>query len=72
MLIGSILVAVAALVILPFWHVLGIGIFAALLFWLFHIHPMVVVGWYLLVFLVRWVLVVLGFVGLVTWASRDR
>lgn len=69
--IVSILVVLVALAILPFWHILGVGIFAALLFWMFHIHPLAVVGLYLVAYCVRWVLIFLGLVGVFAWARRD-
>jgi branched-subunit amino acid transport protein AzlD len=72
LIILSIVVALAALFILPFWHLLGAGIFAALLFWLFHIHPLPVIALYLAAYCIRWVLVLLGLAGLFAWASREK
>ncbi len=71
-IIVSILVVLAALAILPFWHILGIGIFAALLFWMFHIHPLAVLGLYLVVYCTRWLLVFLGLAGVFAWVSREK
>ena len=65
-----ILLAIAALVILPFSHIIGVGIFAALLFWAFHIHPAAVFGLYVLAYALRSVLVLLGLAGAVSWFSR--
>lgn len=68
--IVSILVVLAALVILPFWHILGVGIFAALLFWMFHVHPLAVVALYLVAYCVRWLLIFLGLWGVFAWTRR--
>jgi hypothetical protein len=72
LLILSIVVILAAVVILPFWHMLGVGIFAALLFWKFHIHPFPVIALYLVAYCVRWLLVFFGLAGLFAWASREK
>jgi branched-subunit amino acid transport protein AzlD len=72
LIILSIVVAVAALIILPFWHLLGVGIFAALLFWMFHIHPLPVIALYLVAYCIRGVLVFLGLAGLFAWATREK
>jgi hypothetical protein len=71
-IIVSILVLLAAVAILPFGHMLAVGIFAALLFWMFHIHPVAVVGLYLVAYCLRWVLIFLGFAGLFAWVSREK
>lgn len=62
--------AIATLVIVPFWHILGVGILSALLFWAFHIHPAAVFGLCLLAYVLRSVLALIGLVGAVSWFSR--
>ena len=65
-----ILLAIAALVILPFSHIIGVGIFAALMFWAFHIHPAAVLGLYTLAYAIRSLLALVGLAGAVSWAVR--
>lgn len=62
--------ATVALVILPFSHIVGVGIFAALLFWAFHIHPAAVFGLFTLAYALRSLLVLLGLAGAVSWVFR--
>jgi hypothetical protein len=64
--------AIAALLLLPFSHVVGLAIAAIGLFVVFHVPPLLVVGAYLAFHLLRWILPLLGLAGLVAWFSRGN
>lgn len=62
--------AVVTLVVVPFWHIIGLGLFSALLFWGFHINPAFVFAFYIVATVVRSTLFLLGLAGIASWFSR--
>lgn len=66
------ILAVVALLLLPFSHVLGVLIVAAILFAVFHVPPVVVIGIYLVFHLLRWILPILGLAWLISLFSRGN
>ncbi|NTF23571.1 hypothetical protein G6L37_34940 [Agrobacterium rubi] len=72
MFILYIALAIICLIVLPFSHIVGIGIFSALLFWAFHVHPAAVFGLYLVAYVLRSILVLAGLVGAVSWFGRKK
>jgi hypothetical protein len=66
------ILAIAVIVIIPFWQIAALGILSALLFWLFHVHPAAVFGLYLVACCLRWLLALVGLAGAVTWLGRKK